>query len=187
MGSLSGLDEPLQYPAARRDESVVDDYFGVTIPDPYRWLEDPDSEETKEFVQNQVKLTERVLKTCDARDKLHEKITKLFDHPRYEAPFRQGDKYFYFHNTGLQAQDILYVQDSLDAEAEVLLDPNALSEDGTVSLNTLSVSEDAKYLAYGLSSSGSDWVTINVMRIEDKKVEPDKLSWVRIWNLVSLM
>lgn len=173
-------------------------------------------------MQNQVKLTETVLKVCDARDKLHEKITKLFDHPRYQAPFRRGNKYFYFHNTGLQAQDILYVQvcllksgielkenfiyasflaielivtlwmhlvvqDSLDAEAEVLLDPNALSEDGTVSLNTLSVSEDAKYLAYGLSSSGSDWVTINVMRIEDKKVEPDKLSWVRIWNLVSLM
>ncbi|XP_048130564.1 prolyl endopeptidase-like isoform X1 [Rhodamnia argentea] len=183
MGSLSALDEPLQYPAARRDESVVDDYFGVTISDPYRWLEDPDSEETKEFVQNQVKLTQTVLKTCDVRDKLHEKITKLFDHPRYKAPFRRGNKYFYFHNTGLQAQDILYVQGSLDAEAEVLLDPNALSEDGTVSLNTLSVSEDAKYLAYGLSSSGSDWVTIHVMRIEDRKVEPDKLSWVKFSSI----
>lgn len=79
----------------------------------FKWitrLEDPDSEETKEFVQNQVKLTETVLKTCDVRDKLHEKITKLFDHPRYEAPFRRGNKYFYFHNTGLQAQNVLYVQ-----------------------------------------------------------------------------
>ncbi|GAV56699.1 Peptidase_S9 domain-containing protein/Peptidase_S9_N domain-containing protein [Cephalotus follicularis] len=180
MGSLSAaVNEQLQYPIARRDDSVVDDYHGVKITDPYRWLEDPDSQETKEFVEKQVKLTESVLKTCDTREKLSEKITKQFDHPRYEAPFKRGNKYFYFHNTGLQAQNVLYVQDSLNGEAEVLLDPNALSEDGTVSLNTLSVSEDAKYLAYGLSSSGSDWVTVNVMRVEDKRVEPDILSWVK--------
>ncbi|KDP36852.1 hypothetical protein JCGZ_08143 [Jatropha curcas] len=179
MGSLSAINGPLQYPIARRDESVVDDYHGVKVADPYRWLEDPDAEEVKDFVEKQVKLTESVLKSCDVREKIREKITKLFDHPRYDAPFRRGDKYFYFHNTGLQAQNVLYVQDSLDGEPEVLLDPNALSEDGTVSLNTLSVSEDAKYLAYGLSSSGSDWVTIKVMRVNDKKVEADTLSWVK--------
>ena len=156
-------------------------------------------------------MTESVLKACDTREKLRETITKLFDHPRYRAPSKRGNKYFYFHNTGLQAQDVLYVQvlrarvrffydfliffrkllvlmfwgwlqDSLEGEAEVLLDPNELSEDGTVSLNsyTLSVSEDAKYLAYGISKSGSDWVTIKVMRIEDKIVEADTLNWVRI-------
>ncbi|KAJ7966928.1 prolyl endopeptidase-like [Quillaja saponaria] len=176
MGSLY---ESLQYPIARRDESVVDDYHGVKIADPYRWLEDPDAEEVKEFVQKQVKLTDSVLQKCGTREKLREKITKLFDHPRYDAPFRRADKYFYFHNTGLQAQSVLYVQDSLDGEPEVLLDPNKLSEDGTVSLNTFAVSEDAKYMAYGLSSSGSDWVTIRVMRVEDKKVQPDTLSWVK--------
>ncbi|EEF52810.1 prolyl endopeptidase, putative [Ricinus communis] len=179
MGSLSGLNGPFSYPLARRDESVVDDYHGVKIADPYRWLEDPDAQEVKEFVEEQVKLTESVLKKCDTREKLREKITKLFDHPRYDAPFKRGDKHFYFHNTGLQAQNVLYVQDSLEGEAEVLLDPNALSEDGTVSLNTFSVSEDAKYLAYGLSSSGSDWVTVKVMRIEDKRVEAETLSWVK--------
>ncbi|KAJ7957932.1 prolyl endopeptidase-like [Quillaja saponaria] len=179
MGSLSALDESLHYPIARRDESVVDDYHGVKIPDPYRWLEDPDAEEVKEFVQKQIQLTDSVLQKCDARENLRAKITKLFDHPRYDAPFRRADKYFYFHNTGLQAQDVLYVQDSLDGEPEILLDPNSLSEDGTTSLNTLSVSEEAKYMAYGLSSSGSDWVTIKVMRIEDKKVQPDTLSWVK--------
>ncbi|GLT53037.1 hypothetical protein SLA2020_263340 [Shorea laevis] len=183
MGSLCALDEPLQYPIARRDESVVEDYHGVKIDDPYRWLEDPDAEEVKEFVQKQVKLTESVLEKCETREKLREKITKLFDHPRYDAPFRRADKYFYSHNTGLQAQNVLYVQDSLDGEPEVLLDPNALSEDGTVSLNTLSVSEDAKYLAYGLSASGSDWVTIKVMRVEDKKVEADTLSWVKFSSI----
>ncbi|KAF2324747.1 hypothetical protein GH714_016617 [Hevea brasiliensis] len=126
MGSFSPVKGPLRYPLARRDESVVEDYHGVKVADPYRWLEDPDAEEVKEFVKEQVKLTESVLTSCEAREKLREKITKLFDHPRYDAPFKRGDKSFYFHNTGLQAQDVLYVQDSLDGKPEVLLDPNAL-------------------------------------------------------------
>ncbi|KAJ4835002.1 hypothetical protein Tsubulata_922882 [Turnera subulata] len=177
MASLSALQgRRLQYPIARRDDSVADDYHGVKIADPYRWLEDPDAEEVKKFV----KLTDSVLEECDAREKLREKITKLIDHPRYDAPFKEGDdKYFYFHNTGLQAQNVLHVQHGLDGEPRVLLDPNTLSEDGTVSLKTVSVSEDAKYLAYGLSASGSDWETIKVMRVEDRKVEPDTLSWVK--------
>ncbi|KAJ9186386.1 hypothetical protein P3X46_001963 [Hevea brasiliensis] len=181
MGSFSPVKGPLRYPLARRDESVVEDYHGVKVADPYRWLEDPDAEEVKEFVKEQVKLTESVLTSCEAREKLREKITKLFDHPRYDAPFKRGDKYFYFHNTGLQAQDVLYVQDSLDGKPEVLLDPNALSEDGTVALNTetVSVSEDAKYLAYGVSSSGSDWVTVKVLHVADKRVEADTLTWVK--------
>ena len=119
-----------------------------------------------------------MLNKCDVRDRLREKITKLSDSPRYDAPFKRGNKYFYFHNTGLQPQSVLYVQDSLDAEAKVLLDPNTLSEDGTVAITTVSVSEDAKYLAYALSNSGSDWVTIKLMRIEDHIVEADTLSWV---------
>ncbi|KAK7351788.1 hypothetical protein VNO77_11482 [Canavalia gladiata] len=183
MCSLYTLDEPLQYPPARRDDSVVDDYHGIKIADPYRWLEDPDAEEVKEFVEKQVQLTDSVLQKCETRGKLRERITKLFDHPRYDAPFRRVNKYFYFHNTGLQPQNILYVQDSLEGESEILLDPNALSEDGTVSLSKLSVSEDAKYLAYALSSSGSDWTTIKVMRIEDRNVEPATLSWVKFSSI----
>ncbi|ESQ34759.1 hypothetical protein EUTSA_v10006924mg [Eutrema salsugineum] len=179
MGSLSAFVERLQYPTARRDESIVDDYHGVKVADPYRWLEDPDAEEVKEFVEKQVKLSDSVLKTCETKEKLHEKITKLIDHPRYDTPFKRGNSYFYFHNTGLQAQSVLYIQDDLDSEAEILLDPNTLSDDGTVSLSSLSISEDAKYLAYGLSSSGSDWVTIKVMEVEDKKVELDTLFWVK--------
>ncbi|XP_022769294.1 prolyl endopeptidase-like isoform X2 [Durio zibethinus] len=207
MGSL-GLSEgsfgQFQYPIARRDESVVDDYHGIKVADPYRWLEDADAEEVKKFVQKQVTLTESVLEKCDTRSKLHKQITKLFDHPRYTVPFKRGNKYFYFHNTGLQAQNVLYmqvcqeqhlikivisvcnffypsnwIQDGLDGEPEVLLDPNTLSEDGTVSLKALSVSEDAKYLGYGLSSSGSDWVTIKVRRVEDKTGELDSLSWIK--------
>ncbi|KAK6131366.1 hypothetical protein DH2020_034886 [Rehmannia glutinosa] len=183
MGSVSGFDELLQYPVARRDESVVDNYHGVMVPDPYRWLEDPDSEETKEFVEKQMRLTDSVLKTCETREKLREKLTKLYDFPKYNAPFREGDKYFYFHNTGLQSQTVLYVQDSLDGKPEVLLDPNTLSEDGTVALSAYAVSEDAKYLAYGTSSSGSDWVTIKVMRVDDKSTEPDNISWVKFSSI----
>ncbi|OVA16005.1 Peptidase S9 [Macleaya cordata] len=184
MGSLSTLVElQLKYPLARRDDYIVDDYHGVPISDPYRWLEDPDADEVKDFVEKQANLTESVLQTCETREKLRQQITKLFDHPRYDTPFKRGNKYFYFQNTGLQAQSVLYVQDSLEAKAEVLLDPNSLSEDGTVSLNIAAVSEDAKYLAYGLSSSGSDWVTIKVMRVEDKVVEPDTLSWVKFSSI----
>ncbi|KAK9165014.1 hypothetical protein Scep_000205 [Stephania cephalantha] len=180
MGSLSAIDElPLRYPVARRDESVFDEYHGVQIADPYRWLEDPDAEEVKDFVDKQVSLTDSVLRNCETREKLRQQITKSFDYPRYDTPYKRGENYFYFHNTGLQAQSVLYVQDSLDAKAEVLLDPNGLSEDGTVALNTSSISEDGKYLAYGLSSSGSDWVTIKVIRVEDKHLEPDTLSWVK--------
>lgn len=143
-------------------------------------LEDPDAEEVKDFVQKQVKLTDSVLEKCELRGKFHEKMSKLLDHPRYDAPAKRANKYFYFHNSGLQAQNVLYVQDSLDGEPKVLLDPNTLSEDGTIALSQTGVSEDAKYLAYSLSSSGSDWTTIKVMRIEDKKEEPDTLSWVSL-------
>ncbi|XVF63585.1 hypothetical protein PTKIN_Ptkin09bG0098500 [Pterospermum kingtungense] len=186
MGSLGFLEKPpfgpLQYPVARRDQ-VVDDYHGVKVADPYRWLEDPDAEEVVEYVQKHVTLTDSVLEKCETRGRLHKKITDLFDHPRYTVPFKRGNKYFYFHNTGLQAQNVLYMQDSLDGEPEVLLDPNSLSEDGTVSLKALSVSEDAKYLAYGLSSSGSDWVTIKVMRVAGKTEEPDRLQWIKFSDI----
>lgn len=131
------------------------------------------------FVEAQAALTDSVLAECGERERLREQITKLFDHPRYETPFKRGGNYFYFHNSGLQAQSVLYVQSDLDSEAEVLLDPNALSEDGTVALSTVAISRDGKYLAYGVSLSGSDWVTIKVMRIADKKPEPDTISWVK--------
>ncbi|RZR72217.1 hypothetical protein BHM03_00011194 [Ensete ventricosum] len=113
MGSLVAPREalkPLSYPPAPRDESVVDDYHGVLIADPYRWLEDPESEEVKEFVERQARLTDSVLEKCEERERLRRKITALLDHPRYDTPFKRGGKYFYFHNTGLQAQSVLYVQ-----------------------------------------------------------------------------
>ncbi|RAL52401.1 hypothetical protein DM860_007258 [Cuscuta australis] len=190
MGSLTqAFVDDLTYPIARRDNSVADNYHGVLVPDPYRWLEDPDSDETKEFVEKQVELTDSMLKKCDVREKLGDKLTKLYDFPKYEVPFIAGDKYFYFYNSGLQPQKVLFVQDTPDGKAEILLDPNTFSDDGTVALSVCTISEDAKYLAYGISSSGSDWVTIKVMRIEDKDALPDTVSWVKFsdvsWTLDS--
>ncbi|XP_033831350.1 prolyl endopeptidase-like [Periophthalmus magnuspinnatus] len=160
------------YPAARRDQSKVDNYHGTEICDPYFWLEDPESEETKAFVEAQNKVTMPFLEKCRVRKKFQERLTELYDYPKYSTPFRRGDRYFYFHNKGLQNQSVLYVQDSLDAPASVFFDPNALSEDGTVALKMGRLSEDCKLFAYGLSSSGSDWVTVHFMRAEG---ELDKL------------
>eukprot|EP00249_Psilotum_nudum_P018662 c26907_g1_i5 orf=667-2493(+) len=183
MGSLPEVVERLDYPFARRDESVIDYYHGVPITDPYRWLEDTDAEEVSEFVENQRKLTESVLSTCDFREKLRERITDLYDYPKYECPFKKGDKYFFFYNTGLQSQSILYIQDNIEEEAHVLLDPNKLSDDGTIALSIHSLSENAEFLAFGLSYSGSDWVNIKVMQVKDKTLLSDSLSWVKFSSI----
>jgi prolyl oligopeptidase len=186
MGSVQNHDEEfnhLPYPKPRRDESVKDVYHGVEIADPYRSLENPDSPETKEYVAAEVELCDSVLAGCPNRETLKEEITALFNYPRYGCPFKVGDKYHYSHNSGLQAQSVLFIQDSVDGEAAVLLDANSLSEDGTVALSTKSFSENAEHLAYGLSSSGSDWVTINVMRVADRVVLPDTLSWVKFTSI----
>lgn len=182
MGSLAAADEPLpplRYPPARRDGDIVDDYHGVLVPDPYRWMEDLESKEVKEFVEAQSAVADAVLSTCDHRGRLRGQLTALLDHPRYRAPFKRRGSYFYFHNPGLLPHAALHVQHGLDGEPGVLLDPNAFSDDATVSLSMIGVSDDGEHLAYGTSGSGSDWVTVRVMRVRDKHRLPDCLSWVK--------
>lgn len=127
---------PEQYPRVRRDESVVDDLHGERVPDPYRWLEDPDSKETEAFVEQQNVLTASTFAKCKTRGKFKELMTELYDYPRFGCPSRKGTRYVYSHNTGLQAQSVVYtVSDPDPASGEepvVLIDPNKLSEDGTV-------------------------------------------------------
>ncbi|GLT99920.1 hypothetical protein SLE2022_173240 [Rubroshorea leprosula] len=189
MESLFALDQRLQYPIARRDESVVDYYHGVWISDPYQWLEDPHSEETKEFVQKQDELCKSVLKKCNTRKQICDKVTELFhqhsDHQYYCPLDKQGNNYFYHHSSGLQVPRVTNVQVNLDGKPEVLRHPIALSEDETVSWNKMSVSKGGRYQAYGCSSSGSDWVTIKVTRIEVKNeiLEPDTLQWVKFSSI----
>eukprot|EP00899_Mesostigma_viride_P022615 jgi/Mesvir1/3538/Mv12009-RA.1 len=169
----------LKYPAARRDETVVEELHGVLVPDPYRWLEDPDAEETQNFVRQQNEVTAAVLAKCTMRDKFQARMTDLYDYPKYGTPFKEGDKYFYYYNSGLQPQSVLYMQDTLESEAEVFLDPNVLSEDGTVALAGLSFSDDGRYASYGLSANGSDWQTIRVKRVADKEALEDTIKWVK--------
>uniref|UniRef100_A0A3Q1FT18 Prolyl endopeptidase n=1 Tax=Acanthochromis polyacanthus TaxID=80966 RepID=A0A3Q1FT18_9TELE len=158
---------------------AVDDYHGTKICDPYHWLEDPDSAETVTFVEAQNNLTMTYLEKCSVRPQFHQRLTELYDYPKYSCPYKRGQRYFYFHNQGLQNQDVLYVQDSLDAPATVFFDPNKLSDDGTVALKMGRLSEECEYFAYGLSSSGSDWVTVRFMKADDLTPLSDVLERVK--------
>jgi prolyl oligopeptidase len=169
----------LNYPPSHPDPTVVDIYHGQAVPDPYRWLEDLDSEQTRAWVEAQNRLTFDYLRRIPARQRLLERLTQLWNYEKYSQPFKEGGRYFYFKNDGLQNQSVLYTQESLEAEARVLLDPNTLSEDGTVALSGIAISRDGRYLAYGLSRSGSDWQEWKVRDIETGEDLPDHLRWIK--------
>jgi prolyl oligopeptidase len=168
----------LTYPSSPKSDRI-DDYHEIQVADPYRWLEDPDSEETKAWVEAENQVTFGYLNEIPARDKIKQRLTKLWDYEKYSIPFQEGVNYFYFKNDGLQNQSVLYTLKTLDGEPRVLLDPNKLSEDGTVALSGLSISEDGKLLAYGLSSSGSDWQEWKVRDVETGKDLADHLQWIK--------
>lgn len=169
---------PLTYPTAPRG-TQVDDYHGTSIADPYRWLEDVDSPATKAWVEAQNRLTDSFLATIPQRAAIRNRLTRLWNYARYSAPFKENDRYFYFQNTGLQNQSVLYVQDGRNAAPRVLLDPNTLSPDGTVALSGTSASHDGRYLAYSLSTSGSDWQELHVRSVDDGRDLADVVKWVK--------
>ncbi|XP_073985709.1 prolyl endopeptidase-like isoform X1 [Rhodnius prolixus] len=171
------------YPSARRDENIKENLFGVQISDPYRWLEDPDSEETKKFVDAQNNISVPYLHEAKDREKINAKLTEMWDFPKYGCPFRRGDKYFYHMNTGLQNQNVLYKLDTLDAEPQVFLDPNLLSPDGTISLAGTAFSEDGKIMGYALSESGADWVTFHFKKVDDGENLPEVLEKTKYTSL----
>jgi prolyl oligopeptidase len=151
----------------------------VTVPDPYRWLEEPKSEASQQWIDAQNQVTFGYLEKLPGRERIQQRLSQLWNYERYSTPFEWGGRYFYFKNDGLQNQSVLYTLTSLDAEPRVLLDPNALSEDGTVALGGMAVSENGEYLAYGLSTAGSDWNEWHVRQIETGLDTDDHLRWVK--------
>ena len=170
--------QSLPYPSARKSD-VVDDYHGTKVVDPYRWLEDPDSPESRSWIDAENHLTEGYLADIPARATIRDRLTKLWNYPKFGAPFRKAGRYFFFKNDGLQNQSVLYKQASLSANPATLLDPNLLSEDGTVALSTLALSDDGRLLAYGTAASGSDWEEFRVRDVATARDRPDHLKWIK--------
>lgn len=168
----------IEYPQARKGDQV-DDYHGVKVADPYRWLENLDSEETRQWVEAENKLTFAFLNAIPQRAAIQDRLTKLWNFEKYAVPFKEGNRYFYSRNSGLQNQSVLYTVNTLDAEPRMILDPNTLSADGTVAVSAMQVSPDGKLLAYSLSASGSDWQEWKVRDVETSKDLSDDLKWVK--------
>jgi prolyl oligopeptidase len=167
-----------KYPVTKKVDSA-DTYFGQTVADPYRWLEDDRSTETAEWVKSQNEVTSGYLNNIPYREKVKKRLEQLWNYPKYSAPFKNAGKYFFYKNNGLQNQYVLYIQKDLTSEPEILLDPNSWTSDGTMALSSISVSKNGKYLAYSTARSGSDWNTIKVMDLDTKQVLNDSINWVK--------
>ena len=183
-GSAGGSSRPVSdtskiaYPESKKVD-VVDDYFGTKVADPYRWLEDSKSPEVKAWVEAQNKVTFAYLDKISYREKLRTRLTELYNYPRISAPFRRGDTYFFTKNDGLQNQSVYYIQKGVNGKPEVFLDPNTFSADGTSVLSAFSLSKDGKHLAYGISTGGSDWVTLSLMEVDSRKKLTDEIRWLK--------
>ncbi|MGB7338135.1 MAG: prolyl oligopeptidase family serine peptidase [Phototrophicaceae bacterium] len=167
----------LEYPSARKDD-VIDDFFGKQVQDPYRWLEDADSEETIAWTQNQADFAEEMLSSLSGHEHFKARLTEVWDYPKYGMPRQSGTRLFFTKNDGLQAQPTLYVQES-DGEVRVLIDPNTLSDDGTVALVDWQPTSDGRYLMYALSESGLDWRTFKIRDVDTGEDLDDVLTNIK--------
>jgi len=172
----------LEYPETAKGD-VIDEYFGTTVADPYRWLEDDDSDETKDWVRRQNEVTFDYLNQIPYRDAVEKRLTEIWNYEKFSTPFKENDKYYFFKNDGLQNHSVLYVQDDLEAEPKVLLDPNTFSEDGTTSLAGYTFSKDGRYMSYGVSEGGSDWRTAMVKDLKTGEILKDKLQWIKFSSM----
>lgn len=170
----------LNYPSSLKVEQV-DEYFGTKVSDPFRWLEEDvrESARVKEWVDSQNDLTFAYLKSLPGRDEIEERLTDIWNYEKVGAPFRRGKWYYYYKNDGLQNQNVLYRKPSLDGESEVVFDPNAWSEDGTVALAGTSFSKDGRYVAYGVQESGSDWRAWKVRDLDTGEDTSDVLEYLK--------
>jgi prolyl oligopeptidase len=170
--------QAIKYPVTAKVDQT-DEYFGTKVADPYRWLENDTSAETSAWVKEQQALTDSFLSAIPFRDKVKERLTKIWDYPKYGVPFKKGSKYFFFKNDGIQNQSVLYIQDDLAAEPKVFIDPNTFSEDGTIALSDIAISKDGKFAAYSIAKAGSDWNEVYVMEVETRNKLADELKWVK--------
>ncbi|MCH7989031.1 MAG: S9 family peptidase, partial [Planctomycetes bacterium] len=170
----------IKYPETKR-VNHVDDYHGTKVPDPYRWLETDvrESKEVADWVAAQNKVTFEYLKSLPKHEEIEKRLTELWDFEKYGSPFKAGGRYYYYHNSGLQNQSVLYTQNALDDKPRVLMDPNTWSQDGTVALAGTAFSDNGKYVAYGIQDAGSDWHTWRIMEIESGTILEDELKWVK--------
>ncbi|MFG0257567.1 MAG: prolyl oligopeptidase family protein [Phycisphaerales bacterium JB043] len=172
----SGEQQRYEYPQPERVDHY-DEYHGTSVHDPYRWLEDPDSAPTREWIDAENEVTQAYLSSIPEREIIRERLTGLWNYERYGMPSKWGDRYFYSYNSGLQNQSVVMVADSLGGDERQLLDPNSLSEDGTVSLGGWSISDDGRYFAYATSDGGSDWRTWHVRDVTTGEDLPDEIEW----------
>lgn len=178
MATSCAQQKAISYPQTATVDTV-DTYFGVSVPDPYRWLENDTSAATASWVKAQNEITNNYLEHIPFRQDLLKRLTELANYERISAPFKKHGKYYFYKNDGLQNQSVLYVQDALNSEARVFLDPNKLSDDGTVALTSLSFSNNGKYAAYTISRSGSDWKEIYVMDVATGSLLDDHITWAK--------
>lgn len=177
LGSLLNAQQ-VQYPKTKKIDHV-DEYHGTKISDPYRWLEDNTSKETGAWVEEENNITNEYLAKIPYRESIKKRLTELWNYERYSAPSKIGDHYVFYKNDGLQEHSVVYIQKGLDGTPEVFLDPNKLSDDGSVSLAGLSFSHDYKYATYLISRGGSDWREIFVMDVQKKSLLPDQIKWAK--------
>ena len=180
--ALAGVLGAFVYPPARRSDQI-DTYFGEKVADPYRWLEDPDSPETRAWIKAENQLTFSYLDRVPQREPIRRRLTQLYQYERFASPLMVGGRYFYSHNTGLQNQNVYFVQDRVDAAPRLLLDPNTLSNDGTAAVDGFVVNRDASLVAYAVAQAGSDWSTWKIRDIATAQDRPDTLRWTKFSSI----
>jgi prolyl oligopeptidase len=175
---------PLELPETRKVDHM-DEYHGVQVPDPYRWLEDDvrESDEVRSWVTAQNDVTFGFLEAIPEREAIRKRLTELWDYEKFSSPFKAGGRYYYFHNTGLQNQSVLYTMETLSSSPRILIDPNEWSQDGTVALAGLAFSDDGKHVGYGVQDAGSDWRTWKFMEIETGTTLEEELKWIKFSSI----
>ena len=168
----------IKYPETKK-VNQVDDYFGTKVADPYRWLEDDNSAETKEWVEAENKITHQYLSSIPFHDKVKKRLEEMWNYAKYSSPFKEGDYYYFYKNDGLQNQSVLYRQKGLTGTPEIFIDPNTMSKDGTAAIGTPAFSKNKKYAVYLEAQAGSDWQQAHVMNVSDKKLLNDKVDYIK--------